>query len=595
MIVYGDPSYEAELGGLVARLQARLAELCDAPGKATRDALRSLLIEAGQLEQAAQDASADSAGGALLQGVTDRLASAFHTEWAASSSALCRDDVLVALRNALDALNDLTLPDMRVTAKLPEGYSFYALYPEQYAAAARRWVADHADDAAGTVLVVGVRSIGTSLSALVGAALEAEGRRARRLTVRPSGHPYERRVEPPASAGAAAAWGLVVDEGPGQSGSSMAAVAEMLVSAGVDRSRICFFPGHAGGPGPAASDAVRAWWARAPRYVAAPGDLRFVGRSLTGTLALLTQGVRGGPVVRVEDLSGGLWRRRCYRGPAEWPASCLPFERPKFLCVLADGSAVLWKFEGLAVGPDGPLAEAAFRRQAERARQGWTVAPLALGSGFVAVPWVEGQPLSLEDARNQTVLAHIGRYAASVAGPPLAEEERLQAVRRTGEMLYWNVWEALGEEWALRTRRWSDISQAWAREHDSATYGDGRLAPHEWVRMADGRLVKTDGGGHDADHTMVGRQSALWDVAGAMVEWGLDADTARPLLQAFEAVGGVPAPDDVLTFYRLAYAAFRLGQCAMSADVSAHDPEEQARLWGAAERYGAEGARLLGR
>jgi len=66
-----------------------------------------------------------------------------------------------------DLLHDLrSTPDFTVRVKVPEGFAFYTLYPEQYCAAASRWCDEHATSAR-RVLVVGVRSIGTSLSALV--------------------------------------------------------------------------------------------------------------------------------------------------------------------------------------------------------------------------------------------------------------------------------------------------------------------------------------------------------------------------------------------------------------------------------------------
>jgi hypothetical protein len=42
--------------------------------------------------------------------------------------------------------------------------------------------------------VVGVRSIGTALSAIVAAVLNANGWQAHRFTLRPGGHPYTREV-----------------------------------------------------------------------------------------------------------------------------------------------------------------------------------------------------------------------------------------------------------------------------------------------------------------------------------------------------------------------------------------------------------------
>ena len=48
--------------------------------------------------------------------------------------------------------------------------------------------------------------------------------------------------------------------------------------------------------------------------------------------------------------------------------------------------------------------------------------------------------------------------------------------------------------------------------------------------------------------------------------------------------GGEPIPENVLTYYCAAYAAFRAGQCAFCAGSGA-DPEEQQRLWRAFDWY----------
>ena len=203
-----------------------------------------------------------------------------------------------------------------------------------------------------------------------------------------------------------------------------------------------------------------------------------------------------------------------------------------------------------------------------------------------------GTPLRRGDA-DPHVLAHVGRYVADVAGPPLSPGEQAAALGRLREMLYWNTWESLGEAAAEWTRAWGDAAARLAPAGPVPCYGDGRLAPHEWLRAADGRLVKVDCVGHDADHTAVGRQPVAWDVAGALAEWGLDDAAAGPLLGAFEAAGGPPVPPPLLTFYRMAYAAFRVGMGSMCADMSGHDSDEQARLRAAAGSYTRELARLI--
>jgi hypothetical protein len=121
--------------------------------------------------------------------------------------------------------------------------------------------------------------------------------------------------------------------------------------------------------------------------------------------------------------------------------------------------------------------------------------------------------------------------------------------------------------------------------HGSRSYGDGRMAPHEWIRTKEGKLVKADSAGHAWDHTCIGPQPVAWDLAGAIVEWGLNDEAAGVLLQAFYAAGGERIPKDALAAFRLAYAAYRAGQCHLCANMSAHDPAEQARLWGAYTHY----------
>jgi len=564
MIVYGDPQYETTSGALRARLRARLAD------GAGLDGLRSLLILAGQAEQAAADAGLPDAP---WRAVTDNVASAFLAAWDGRSA-----DVPPARERAARALDALTGgPDARVTVRLPEGFACYALYPEQYVPALRAWLSDRAGRADRRALVVGVRSIGTTLSALAMTLLAAHGWEARRRTVRPTGHPYDRRVDLRPEDVADAAWALAVDEGPGRSGSSLAAVAEALIAAGVGPDRVAFLPGHAGEPGGAASTRVRAIWAATPRYVGRADDLRWAGLSLTACLAARTAELCGEPVTEMADLGGGGWRRAVYADESGWPAVYTPFERPKRLCSLRGGGRVLWKFAGLADAGEGDQARAAADRQRRRARAGWCPPPLGECLGFVATPWVEGVALTRSDGDHPAILAHVGQYLAASAGPPLGPAEAEAAWTRLREMLVFNTREALGEAAAGRAER---RAEAVGTDGEAPSAGDGRMAPHEWLRTPDGRIVKADAAGRDGDHTVVGRQPLAWDIAGALVEWGLMDEAVRPLLAALEAAGA-PIPDPkALRFYLPAYAAFRLGQAMLCAEGA-----ERARLERAADFY----------
>ena len=474
--------------------------------------------------------------------------------------------------------------------KLPEGFAFYALYPERYMESARRWAAECAPNSEDTLLIVGVRSIGTGLSAVAAAVLQAQGRRVSRCTMRPQGHPFARQVDPTAEQLAqisGAAWALVVDEGPGMSGSSMASVAQALAQAGLEPGRIVFLPGHGGDPGGQGDTAMQRWWATTPRYETPLEVARWNGLALPDVLAAQTSALYNGcmPVSRVEACGGGLWRKTAYTGPQDWPSACAAFEMPKYLCTLENGDRVLWKFAGLATGADGRAQEESlFDLLTERSKAGWTSAPLDRSMGFVALPWVAGTLLTRADA-NADTLRHIARYLAAVSGPPLAEAEHQAALARLADMLYWNTWEALGEETAARMRGWSEAaaSSDWIKQ--AKTCGDGHLAPHEWLRTSGGNLLKTDCNSHAADHTLVGKQCYLWDAAGAVVEWELDNASAVLFIDAVQQAAGEATPAQALTFYRLAYAAFRIGQTALCARISGHDPDEQARLWRSHEFY----------
>jgi hypothetical protein len=484
-------------------------------------------------------------------------------------------------------------PGARVTVKVPEGFAFYTLYPEQYCAAALRWLADHAISERKSVVVVGIRSIGTTLAAAVAAALRAQGWDVASLTARPTGHPFQREAYVAPERVAGAEWGLVVDEGPGLSGSSMSAVGQALVRAGLPREKISFLPAHVNEPGSAASEEVRAWWLNTPRYVVPLEEMRFGGLALPESLgAWLTSRDGSDPVIQVEDVSGGQWRRLLYQDSSMWPHASAPFERTKYLCTTRSGRRVLFKFEGLcgAPGDVATTAELVESQLAERSSRGWTPEPLGVVNGFVATRWVAGVPLGLEDC-SPDLLRHIGQYIAAMSGLGLNVEQYEASTSRLAEMLYWNTWEALGEEVAERTRHRVDDSRA--SGYSFGSYGDGRMAPHEWIRSHDGRLVKADSAGHAWDHTCIGAQPVAWDIAGAIVEWGLDEEGSRTLLEAFYEAGGDPIPPAALTFYRMAYAAFRAGQCHMCANMAAHDPAEQARLWAAYDRYKEQLAALL--
>jgi hypothetical protein len=120
-----------------------------------------------------------------------------------------------------------------------------------------------------------------------------------------------------------------------------------------------------------------------------------------------------------------------------------------------------------------------------------------------------------------------------------------------------NIALAFGDEAAQLADGW-DAEALSSRVERVRT--DNRLDREKWLRPPDGRLLKTDALDHHQAHDLIGCQDLAWDVAGAIVEFGLDSAGADRLVAAV----GRPVDPGLLAFSRLAYAAFRLGQARIS-------------------------------
>jgi hypothetical protein len=573
MIVYGDAVRDLPRDRAMEHARAEIDVALE--GAPSTERIRRALIHLGEIEQALYDAEGtpqthgDDLPCAAARTATDAAADAFER---VSSLTGPGDErtlrrVREDLRRSRRALALVPPSGDAIRIRVAEGYAFYGLLPEHYRSSALRWALERRDLPRRDVLVAGIRTIGTSLSAVVAATLRGLGFRVRRLTVRPGGHPFDRRAEGTVPR---ASHGIVVDEGPGLSGSSMLAVADLLRRSGIDR--VDLFPAHGSGPGAAATAASRRRWRALGSYVAGPDAIEAGPGDLAASLWSGIEELRGDGPVLCEDWGGGAWRARLYDEPSRWPASPRALERPKLLLTGRSGRRVLFKFSGLATSARGrgSMAGAVARRLDSLARAGWVPAPLGIARGYLALEWVPGSPCSPEDASSET-LTRVAVYLAASARGPLPPRDAKGAWRRLVDMTRVNTEEALGRDAA---RAALDIveSSGVALEGTPAA-GDGRMAPHEWIRTPEGRLVKTDAGGHEIDHTWVGRQPLHWDLAGTLLEWDLHGDAAAAFLVAFEAATGIQVQDH-LHGYRLAYAAHRMGQSRLFAETEP-DPLER--------------------
>jgi hypothetical protein len=583
MLVYGDPVRVAAPRAMLARIAVAWRDAAvSPPGVARHARLATALIEAGELAQALADVAfaargsvddldpADTARMALCLA----LARALKASWDSGFADLPGpDERLVAACAAPD------LPDS-VRVKVPEGYAFYALYPEAVLAAAALL------PPGGRTRVVGIRSIGTGLAALAAAALDDPAP----VTLRPTSHPFQRRVRLSDAMAAHVTRGIdrivVVDEGPGLSGSSFGAVADALEGLGVPRNRIAFLPSHGGDLGPQASAAHRERWAAARRPVVGMDALLLdPARRLEAWAASLV----GPATAPLEDISGGAWRARLY-GPDEtrWPASVAYQERRKFL-MRTGGGAFLLKFVGL--GPEGERKAA---HAAVLGEAGFIPPVIGLLHGFLVQAWREDvRPLDRARHERTVLIAHLARYLAFRARAFPAAPERGASGDALLEMTRHNATLALGEDEGRAAAGLAGalpvLDAGLARIET-----DGRLHAHEWLVDPGGRLWKADAVDHHAAHDLIGCQDLAWDVTGAAVELGLTPVETDALCAALEADGDLAVSRERLRALRPAYLAFHLGRARMAADALGGWPEEARRLTAEARRYAAALRRLLG-
>jgi hypothetical protein len=573
MLVYRAQRRQDEPARLLAAIRDGLAHL--APGHAgVHDRVVRLLIALGELEAGVADslhAEAD-APHPVTAALRRASVAAGHLLW--HSWRHGQHETLSAwaarVRGALAALEAATLPRTVVTS-VPEGYAYYGLFPETYLCAAVRCARALRMERA---VCVGIRSIGTSLSAVVSAALEELGIQVLSLTVRPRGHPFDRRLRLAPALEAllrdhAAEPFLVVDEGPGLSGSSFAGTARALSELGVSDDRIVLLPSWRTDGHSLRSEDARTRWHRHRQFAATFEEVWVE----TGRLADLA------PASSLSDLSAGKWRPLLLH-QAHYPAVQRQHERRKLLARHPSGGRaeqpdLLLRFAGL-----GARGDARLRRAHALADAGFTPAVLGLGHGFLIQEFPAGAPGWAGQGCADELAGTMARYLAHLRRCHPAAVDAAPDLR---ELLVTNVTEGLGE--AAAERLAVRFPPAGAPPQEPPTALDGRMLPHEWVRTGRG-FFKADAVDHHDDHFYPGPQDIAWDVAGTCLEFGLVGDARRGFLARYIRESGDAAITHRLPYHAVAYLAFRLGYVSVAAESLGDDPDA-ARFRGETVRYRA--------
>ncbi len=572
MIVYREQRTRARTTDLLSQLHSDLHRF-GSGSLPTHDDTVGLLIRAGTLESAICDAIfADVDNTSPLARRLRELSIAtghmvWHT-WIGQTRGVERWWTQAAA--SLAHLEMQRLPDW-VETTVPEGFAQYAVYPEMYLEAARRC---HAELGRFDAVCLGLRSIGTSLSAAVTAALRELGCRITSHTLRPRGHPFDRRPQLGQELHQALglekdAYFLLVDEGPGISGSSLAGTADELQRMGVADERIIFLPSWETDGSALRSEVARQHWPRHVQYTATFEEVWLN----SGRLSAAFRGRR------VQDLSGGSWRPDIFGEPEKFPPVQPQHERRKYL-VHSGGdseprSATLFKFVGL-----GQYGESKLRRAERLADAKFTSAPCGVLHGFIALPFVPGMPVSPGETDSQlldTLASYLAHLSEQHAAEPSVTVESLEKMARI------NTSEGLGEAWIPRLEGWlRSSSKRWCEKPVAL---DGRMLPHEWIRTASGYL-KTDATDHYDDHFYPGCQDIAWDVAAVSIEHRLTREQQSHFLDRYQTLSGDRTIAARLPIHAIGYLAFRLGYATMAAEALGNDADGR-RFAATREHYGS--------
>ena len=521
-----------ELLNQLSRQIERLNSLFDFTSSSAQEELVETLLRAGELECGLADELDFQYPAEVLANLTDSFAAALVSK------------TPLQLSSTQAKLSDLHVPE-QVTLSPPEGFCYYALHPLDYVD-----LLDRSNIKPSAAAIIGIRSIGTTLSAVVTAWFKSRGIPADRITARPIGHPFDRVLVCDsrqsswiASQLQAGAKFFIVDEGPGLSGSSFLCVAEALESAGVPRESITLMPSSASNLEKLIAPNAAERWAR------------YKTLALSPTIRIPRDAAR--------DISYGEWRKHVFNSEQQWPAVWAWTERKKYLS--ADGTR-FFRFDG-----HGHYGKLVRKRSEVLAEHGWGPEVSVAGNGFTDLPWLSGDRPSRADRDTLIQLARYCAFRAKHFAQNATDRESLE------EMTRLNLERALGVT--------ADISLPIERP----VIADARMMPYEWIYLA-GRLQKLDASSHGDDHFYPGPTDIAWDLAGMIIEWKLEKEEISFLIFEYQQ----NASDEIggrLNDYLVAYCLFRIA--SMTAARTTADEPERSRIESELSFYRAEALSLL--
>jgi hypothetical protein len=454
---------------------------------------------------------------------------------------------LQAERAGGDDLPPPPLPsrETAVTLPEPEGVRFYGLSLEGFAMAARSWQRARGDGRPAWVL--GLRTMGSLLAPVVLYALTGAGHRC--STLRPVGPPQDRRLRVlPSLHAALAAWPgdfLIVDEGPGLSGSSFGGTVRYLRELEVAGERIAVLP---------------SWTPAAERLGNAYAAREWAGWNLYPAPELAP------PEGVTADMSAGQWRAALgiHGDIPVWGQH----ERRKYL---ADGGRSVVKFAGF-----GAYGRETLARARRLAQAGWGPALPDASAAEASAGWVRYRRLGVAPLPRHPPpdwCKFAGRYLAWVrsefrlGGPQPPSPALLEMVR-------------------------ANLGSSAEPPQSAAVALDGRMFPEEWGRTASG-WVKFDATDHGDDPFFPGPADIAWDLAAIRVEFGRATGDEVAAVYRRHSGETEDALAPRLRWHQAAYAAFRAAYCQLAASQT--HGRDAVGFAAAALRYRAAVSRMKAR
>lgn len=555
MIVYAEKKQEISPDIYINNLK----ELTRYTGGMNLSRARNLLIEYGELESGLSDREnkgCDGSGTMLLRKAGLITGMILLDCWNDNFKKVQSN--LTHLREQLEEIEE-RYKDGIIKISHPEGYVYYSLYPEAYIHSTEKFLSSYHVSKA---VVIGIRSIGTGLSSAVAAVLVKNGIETESFTIRPRGEYFDRKacftkdIEDLINLHMDAAF-LIVDEGPGLSGSSISSAAERLSSIGVPYKNIFLFPSNLPVIEKMYSKKSQEIWRRHGITFSTFEEVWLSSGKLENALSCSIE----------RELSAGEWRKEFFSDVEKYPAVNPNFERRKFIIVCSgdmfnikasskiNTQELFIKFAGL-----GKYGEEAFRRAYVLYTAGFSPRVFDIKEGFLLYEKIKGRPLLVSDI-NDTLLDRIAGYISFI-------KEKFPAnvtysFDQINEMIYWNIKEALGSVYAEKFKNYNDWHPSVFNGNAAAI--DGHMQPWEWIITDEGKYLKTDNTDHYRDHFYPGCQDIAWDIAGTIVEFHLNDVQKSFLLDHFISISEDQDIRNRLNYYMTAYSAFRLGFASFSA------------------------------